>query len=265
MRPAVYWLACGLIVAALATGCGRKTANAPKSDAEKKLAGDGKAEAHKEGDGDKHGKEEKGKDAKGDEHDAAEKAGVVFKEGRGLQLSPEIIKALGLTTVEAADRPLTTVANIGAQVFSTKPHVLATASMSKEEAERLEKQSFTGAKITRVDRTGTSATKLVEVVFAVERTPAPQLGDFVTLALAGEPKTALAVPKSAILDSAKGTFAYVVNGEFYLRTAVKLGARSADHVEITDGLYAGDMVVVSPVDQLWLAELRLTKGGGHSH
>ena len=36
-------------------------------------------------------------------------------------------------------------------------------------------------------------------------------------------------------------------------------------VEITDGLYAGDEVVASPVNQLWLAELRLTKGGGHSH
>ena len=260
MRPTPYWLACLLLATALVTGCGRKTADAPKSEDGQKIAGGGKAEAHKEGDGDKHGKDEKS-----EEHGAGEKAGVAFKEGRGLQLSPEIVKALGLTTVEAAERPLTAIVNIGAQVFSTKPVVLATASMSKEEAERLEKQPFTGAKIARIDHTGTSATKLVEVVFAVDRTPAPQLGDFVNLSLAGEPVTALAVPRSAVLDSAKGTFVYVVNGEFYLRTPVKLGARSADHVEITDGLYSGDVVVVSPVDQLWLTELRLTKGGGHSH
>jgi hypothetical protein len=50
-----------------------------------------------------------------------------------------------------------------------------------------------------------------------------------------------------------------------LRTPVKVGARSAGFSEIADGLYAGDIVVVSSVDQLWLAELRLTKGGGHSH
>jgi len=62
-----------------------------------------------------------------------------------------------------------------------------------------------------------------------------------------------------------GTFVYVVNGNFYLRTAVKTGARSTDFVEITDGLYAGDVVVTTPVNQLWLSELRLTKGGGHSH
>jgi len=46
---------------------------------------------------------------------------------------------------------------------------------------------------------------------------------------------------------------------------VKVGARSPDFVEINDGLYAGDVVVAAPAEQLWLAELRLTKGGGHSH
>ena len=265
MSPAAYWLAGGLLAAALGSGCGRKSVEEHKSDDGHKPAEAARTEEHKEGDGHKLSKEEKGKEAKGDEHGAGEKAGVVFKAGRGLQLSPESIKALGLTTVEAADRPLTTVVHIGAQVFSTKPQVLATASMSKEAAERLEKQTFTGAKIVRIDGTGISATKLVEVVFEVDRTPAPQVGDFVTLALAGEPVTALAVPRSAILDGAKGIFVYVANGDFFLRAPVKLGARSADYVEITDGLYSGDMVVVSPVDQLWLAELRLTKGGGHNH
>ncbi len=261
MRPAVYWLVSGLLAAGLATGCGRKAADAHNSDDGHKHAETAKAEEHKEGDGHKHGKEEK----KGDEHGEEEKAGVAFKEGRGLTLSPEIIKALGLTTVEAADRPLSAIVNIVAQVFATKPHVLATASMSKEAGERLEKKSFTGAKITRIDRAATSATRLVDVVFALERTPLPELGDFVSLAMASEPTNVLAVPRTAILDGATGTFVYVLNGEFYLRTAVKLGARSADYVEITDGLYSGDMVVVSPVDQLWLSELRLTKGGGHSH
>ena len=68
-----------------------------------------------------------------------------------------------------------------------------------------------------------------------------------------------------MLDTATGAFVYVVNGEAYLRTPVKTGASDADHVEIADGLYAGDTVVASPVNQLWLSELRLTKGGGHSH
>lgn len=262
MRPVAYWFVCAVLGMGLTTGCGRKSADAHKADVgHGHEEGGKKAAEHKENDGHKHGKEEKG----GGEHAEGEKAGVAFKEGRGLQLSPEIIKALGLTTIEATERPLASVVNISAQVFVTKPQVLATASMTAEDAQKLEKQAFTGAKINRIDRSALAATQTVEVIFVVERDPAPQAGDHVTIALAAEANNVLALPRSAILDGATGTFVYVLNGEFYLRTAVKLGARSADHVEITDGLYSGDIVVVSPVDQLWLAELRLTKGGGHSH
>lgn len=191
--------------------------------------------------------------------------GVSFKEGRGLALNPDVIRALGLKTAEAEERPLSAEMKLLAQVFATSPQVLASASIPEAEADRLEKQSFTGAKLVRVDRTSVTATRRVDAIFTVERSPVPQFGDFVELALAGEPRSALAVPRSAILDAATGTFVYVVNGENYLRTPVKIGAHSGDFVEITDGLYAGDVVVTTPVNQLWLSELRLTKGGGHSH
>lgn len=117
----------------------------------------------------------------------------------------------------------------------------------------------------RIDRSTVAATRLVDLVFELDASPRHQIGDFVTLALAVEPATVLSVPRSAVLDGATGSFVYVVNSGAYLRTPVKVGARSADFIEISDGLYAGDIVVVTPVDQLWLAELRLTKGGGHSH
>ena len=76
---------------------------------------------------------------------------------------------------------------------------------------------------------------------------------------AGEAVTA--VPRSALLKTAEGSFVYAVNGEFYVRTPVKVGAVSDEHVEITDGLYAGDQIVVSPVMSLWLAELQVLRGG----
>ncbi len=113
--------------------------------------------------------------------------------------------------------------------------------------------------------TGVPCSLIEDLIVALERTPPPVIGEFVDLDFATEPSPVLAVPRSALLDAATGTFVYVVNGEHYLRTSVKTEARSADFVEITDGLYAGDVVVVAPVEQLWLAELRLTKGGGHSH
>lgn len=260
MRPVAYWLACGLAATVLATGCGRKTAEAHKADDGHKHAEAGKAGEHKEGDGHQHGKEEKG-----DEHGAGEKSGVAFKEGRGLALNPDIIRALGLKTAEAEERPLAAEMRLLAQVSATAPQVLASAGVPDAEAERLEKQTFTGAKLVRIDRTTASATRRADAVFALDRNPSPQVGEFVELMLASEPRKVLTVPRSAILDAATGTFVYVVNGEFYLRTAVKLGISASEFVEITDGLYSGDAVVTTPVNQLWLSELRLTKGGGHSH
>ncbi len=187
------------------------------------------------------------------------------EEGRGLKFTPEIIKALELKPSEAEERPIAGEVRLMAQVFKTAPDVLASVSLSPAEAALLQTQTFTGAKLVRVDRGGESANGRVDAVFALDRSTVRVVGDFVSLALNAAPRTVLTIPRSALLDSATGLFVYVINGEFYLRTAVKVGARSADFIEITDGLYAGDSVVATPVEQLWLAELRLTKGGGHSH
>lgn len=199
------------------------------------------------------------------EHEEGGAEGVAFKEGRGLKFTPEIIRALELKASEAEERPIADELRLIAQVFKTAPDVLASVSISPAEAAVLQTQTFARAKLVRVDRGGVSANGRVDAIFALERPPAHVVGDFVSLALDAAPRTALTIPRSALLNSATGLFVYVVNGEFYLRTAVKVGARSADFIEITDGLYAGDVVVASPVEQLWLAELRFTKGGGHSH
>ncbi len=206
-------------------------------------------------------------------HSGAETGqGVSFKEGRGLRLSPEVIRALAIKTEDATERPLAAELSASAQILATAPRILATARVPEADAAALEKASPAGAKLLLADRSATQATRFVDLVFEIENPPAPapaspppRVGGFVTLALAGDPATVLAVPRSAVLETAAGPFVYVVNGDAFLRTSVRTGARSASLVEITDGLYAGDVVAVSPVEQLWLAELRLTKGGGHSH
>ena len=152
-----------------------------------------------------------------------------------------------------------------AQVFAAKPEVLASASVLPAIAQRLGQRAFHGAKIVRLDRSATPATKLVDVILALERNPAPAVGEFVEVRLASEPQSGLSVPIASVLDAATGTFVYVLNGEYYLRTAVKTGVRSGEFIEISDGLYPGDVVVATAVEQLWLTELRVTKGGGHSH
>ncbi|MBP9913933.1 MAG: hypothetical protein KBF26_11070, partial [Opitutaceae bacterium] len=236
MNPRL-WFPIGLAASALfLAGCGKKAASEAGHD-------------HSE-------------HAEGEE---SEESGVTFKEGRGLQLSPDVIKALRLVTAEAEDRALAAEMNITAQVFAITPQVLASARLPADQIGAFEQSSFTGAKLVRIDRSAVSATRLVDLVFELDASAPHKVGDFVTLALAVEPTSVLTVPRSAVLEGATSTFVYVVNSGAYLRTPVKVGARSADFIEITDGLYAGDAVVVTPVDQLWLAELRLTKGGGHSH
>jgi hypothetical protein len=74
-------------------------------------------------------------------------------------------------------------------------------------------------------------------------------------------KDALVVPSSAVLNTAEGTFLFVVNGDHYKRTPVKVGDTFGSLVEITDGIYEGDAVVAEAAQTLWLIELRAVKGG----
>lgn len=69
------------------------------------------------------------------------------------------------------------------------------------------------------------------------------------------------VPLSALLTTSTGSYVYVENGHHFLRTEVKVGKNDADLLEIIDGLYAGDVVVKSPVNLLWYAELQAIRGG----
>lgn len=70
-----------------------------------------------------------------------------------------------------------------------------------------------------------------------------------------------AIPNEALLHTVKGDVVYVANGDWFLRTPVTTGARDATHVEIKDGLYEGDLVVIKAVRALALAELQALNGG----
>ena len=187
-----------------------------------------------------------------------------FKAGRGLQLAPETAKALGLTTAEAEERALARLLRLDAQVFRAGPPALASAMVPTADAEALAGKQITGAKLVRIGRELEKTTRQAELVFELSE-GGSAVGDFVSLTLKAPAGNVLSVPHSALLSGATGTFVYVVNSGAYLRTAVKIGATDEAHVEITDGLYAGDVVVTAPVEALYLTELRLTKGGGHSH
>lgn len=203
----------------------------------------------------------------GHDHGAHDHAGsespVRFKEGSGLQLSAETAAALGLQTGEVETRTVRHTYDLTATVFDAGPPARASSLVPGEIADALEKHPPAEATILAIHRELSAAVRQVEIVFAVAGNQ--PVGSTLSLALRGPARTGAAVPCSALLRTATGTFVYVVNGTKLLRTPVTVGANDGDYLEILDGLYAGDVVATAGVEQLWLTELRLTKGGGHSH
>ncbi|MDR1498315.1 MAG: TolC family protein [Puniceicoccales bacterium] len=220
---------------------------------------------------DAHGAGEKEK------HDAPPK-GTSFEKGRGLKLTPDAAAALAVRSSPASRISLPRSSRIVAQVFVADPAApRAVALVSSEQARGI----AVGARATIVNRSGAKEAVLtaivtasekasgrVELIFALPAGIQADVGGSVEMEIrSATPSPVIAIPRSALLDSAAGTFVYVAQGEYFLRVPVKKGATSADgaYVEITEGIAEGTPVVLSPPMQLWLTELRLTKGGGHAH
>ncbi len=86
----------------------------------------------------------------------------------------------------------------------------------------------------------------------------PKAAEFIglrTVEFAGQ------LPAEALLRTVKGDFVYVANNGRLLRSAVKVGALTNGAYAVEEGLYDGDVVAVSAVKHLWLAELQATNGG----
>lgn len=76
-------------------------------------------------------------------------------------------------------------------------------------------------------------------------------------ALRGTP----AVPDGSLLRTVRGTFVFVANGDWLLRTPVKTGPSAHGWTAVSEGLYEGDTVVAQGVKALWLSEIQAVNGG----
>lgn len=234
-----------------------------------------KEHAHEKGEDDGHG------------HGEESPSGASFKPGKGIIITPESQKLLGITTADVVEKPVPKQVRFNVQVFSedhiasasagdhSDCDVFASGLVSSNDAVSLAPaQTVKFLNGTNLLATG-SVLKLqrllplgdVEVIVGASNA-APVLvpGSFVSASVSlprGQPVAV--IPLSAVLRSAEGTFAYVLNGDAYLRTLIVVGSASNNLVEVVDGLLSGDVVVTHPVETLWLIELRATKGGGHSH
>ncbi|HMJ91004.1 MAG TPA: hypothetical protein VK530_14375 [Candidatus Acidoferrum sp.] len=204
-----------------------------------------------------------------------EVAGVTFSEKKGLHVSPETARFIGLRTAEVSERTIGRGVKVTANVYNatTKPpRVLASAIVSPRDAVQLQ----AGAVIEFADNSENAFTGRVhqvkshwsedgdtEVLFQIDDVNhALRVGSSVTAtARSSADNQMLAVPRSAVLRTLEGTFAYTISGDHLVRAAIETGLTNAGFVEITGGLYVGDHVVTQPAMTLWLAELQAIRGG----
>ncbi len=224
----------------------------------------------------------------GDEHAAGEHAepGVTFKEGKGLHVPPATAKFIGLRAEDLSERMVTASVRFTAEIYrtateaqfasldaATSTTAFASAQVNQSDAasfgkgqevavETTDQKAFRG-RIAEINPTSGTNSGQCEIIVAVADDKAQlRHGALVSVvAQIGDGKTVAAVPASALLRTAEGTFVYTVSGERFVRTPVKLGVVNHEFAEITDGLYAGDQIVVQPVMTLWMAELQSIRGG----
>ena len=236
--------------------------------------------------GDGHGKEADHADDDGHGHGEESPSGASFKAGKGVSVTDETRKILGLEVADVTEENLPQTIRFTAQVYAVSRNhptpvgnppagaLLASGLIAPAQAALVR----AGMAVRFTAPSGATAEGMVKEVHSslalgdaeidviLSETGALKSGDFVqgTITLP-RAQAVTVIPESALLRTTEGAFVYAVNCTAYFRTAVKVGAESNERVEITDGLLAGDQVVTQPVQTLWLIELRAVKGGGHSH
>ena len=199
--------------------------------------------------------------------------GPQFSAKQGLLVPEDTRQSLGLKIVEVTEQKVPATLDVQLRVYQTgKESILASASVTPEEAKALKRgqvvratangASFTG-QVTRVNDELLKATGMAEALVELRNPPgASAVGAFLPASVElDSAASVVAIPRAALLESSDGHSVYTVSGEHLVRAPVKVGAISGDLVEIKDGLYAGDQVVLQPVMSLWMTELAAVKGG----
>jgi multidrug efflux pump subunit AcrA (membrane-fusion protein) len=221
------------------------------------------------------------------EHDGhATQGGVTFNSKQGLSVPSSTAKFIGLQVADVEGRNIAMSVRFTARVFqgmserkfvSAVPAMtsfaLASAFISPVQAALLTNGqpavvSLDGVgslkgRVTDVNRSLEKVQGQAEAMVVIDD-PSARLTNGVTVSVSvplGREQSVVVIPRSALLRTAEGDFVYTVSGTRFVRAALKTGEVSNEFVEVTDGLYAGDRIVVQPVMTLWLAELQSIRGG----
>ena len=200
--------------------------------------------------------------------------GPQFSAKQGLLVPEDTRRSLGLKFAEVTEQKVRATIEVQLRVYQAGDHAsLASGTVTPEQAKLLKPgQSFqilagngssSSGKVTALNDQLQKATGMIEVLAEIPSASAgPAVGKFLQADIALDSnESVVSIPRAALLQSSDGYSVYTVSGEHLVRTPVKVGASNSDLVEIKDGLYAGDQVVLQPVMSLWMTELAAVKGG----
>jgi membrane fusion protein, multidrug efflux system len=123
-------------------------------------------------------------------------------------------------------------------------------------------RSFAGRVVSVDSRVDPGSRAVTVRALVPNRDAALKPGMFLTVDLSKERRAALMVPEQALVPEQARQFIYVVQGPKVNKREVKLGRREPGFVEITEGLRAGDHVVIEGTLKLREGSLVRELGGG---
>jgi membrane fusion protein, heavy metal efflux system len=166
-------------------------------------------------------------------------------------------------SVEEAGKPL--------MIIVDSSTVLATANVYEKDLNKVRAAQIVRVKVAGLpDRTFQGKVTIIGSVVEGESRVVPvkaeldnsngllKPGMFAELEILTErsPEAVLAIPQSAIVEANGQQIVYVQNGNAYQPVNITVGRKSGDLVEIKDGLFEGDLVVMQRGMQLYAQSLR---------
>lgn len=200
--------------------------------------------------------------------------GPQYSAKKGLLVPTETRESLGLRMVDVGEQKIPVTIDVQLRVYrNSGSRTLASAMLPAEKAALLTNghavqvrtqrgRTLTGAVVSvnaAMQKVAGATELLVEIPHKEEQLA---VGSFLQARVTLEPTgTVATIPRTALLQCSDGYSVYTLSGDHLVRTPIKVGATTDEFVEVTDGLYAGDKVVLQPVMSLWLTELAFVKGG----
>jgi multidrug efflux pump subunit AcrA (membrane-fusion protein) len=223
----------------------------------------------------------------GEHSEEGHEEGVVYKEGKGLEVPEEVKKSIGLEIVEVTEEKVSSNISFQVEIYRESSDYMPVSTQARHnqaygvglvDREQL-KHLRVGTKLTltvqdspgteisgriiRLDQFAQSALGGTEAIIEIPDSQNQfKLGTYFKASFkAKNAESATVIPREALLTTPTGTFVYVLNERHLFRTAIKTGMESDELIEIKEGLYSGDQIAKKPVQWLWLTELQAVKGG----